>query len=72
VFCIRVRYLTLAATVGLLVLAIIGFGMLRDGFFPPSTQPQFMVNYWLPQGADIHATSEDMRKIEDFCCPGRA
>jgi multidrug efflux pump subunit AcrB len=66
VFCIRVRYLTIAATVGLLVLAIIGFGMLRDGFFPPSTQPQFMVNYWLPQGADIHATSEDMRKIEDF------
>jgi multidrug efflux pump subunit AcrB len=66
VFCIRVRYLTLAATVGLLVLAIIGFGMLRDGFFPPSTQPQFMVNYWLPQGADIEATSEDMRKIEDF------
>jgi multidrug efflux pump subunit AcrB len=66
VFCIRVRYLTIAATVGLLVLAIIGFGMLRDGFFPPSTQPQFMVNYWLPQGADIRTTSEDMRIIEDF------
>jgi multidrug efflux pump subunit AcrB len=66
VFCIRVRYLTLAATVGLLALAIIGFGMLRDGFFPPSTQPQFMVNYWLPQGADIHTTSEDMRRIEQF------
>ena len=66
VFCIRVRYLTIAATVGLLVLAIIGFGMLRDGFFPPSTQPQFMVNYWLPQGADIRTTSEDMREIEKF------
>ena len=52
--------------VGLLVLAIIGFGMLRDGFFPPSTQPQFMVNYWLPQGTDIHRTSEDMRQIEHF------
>ena len=64
--CIRFRYLTLAATVGLLVLAIIGFGMLRDGFFPPSTQPQFMVDYWLPQGADIHSTSEDMREIERF------
>jgi len=66
VLCIRVRYLTIAATVGLLVLAVIGFGMLRDGFFPPSTQPQFMVNYWLPQGADISATSEDMRRIEQF------
>ena len=66
VFCIRVRYLTIAATVGMLVLAIIGFGMLRDGFFPPSTQPQFMVNYWLPQGADIRTTSEDMREIEKF------
>ncbi|MBK8991803.1 MAG: efflux RND transporter permease subunit [Gammaproteobacteria bacterium] len=64
--CIRFRYLTLGATLGLLVLAIIGFGMLRDGFFPPSTQPQFMVNYWLPQGADIHSTSEDMREIEQF------
>ncbi|MBK9468736.1 MAG: efflux RND transporter permease subunit [Gammaproteobacteria bacterium] len=66
VACIRFRYLTLGATLGLLVLAIIGFGMLRDGFFPPSTQPQFMVNYWLPQGADIHSTSEDMREIEQF------
>lgn len=66
VLCIRVRYLTLAATVGLLVLAIIGFGMLREGFFPPSTQPQFMVNYYLPQGADIHATSADMKVIEDY------
>ena len=66
VFCIRVRYLTIAATVGLLVLAIIGFGMLRDGFFPPSTQPQFMVNYWLPQGADIRTTSADMQEIEEF------
>lgn len=64
--CIRVRYLTLAATVGLLVLAVIGFGMLRDGFFPPSTQPQFMVNYYLPQGADIRATSGDMQVIEDY------
>jgi multidrug efflux pump subunit AcrB len=63
--CIRVRYLTLAATVGLLVLAVIGFGMLREGFFPPSTQPQFMVNYYLPQGADIHATSAGMKVIED-------
>jgi len=66
VSCIRLRYLTLAGTVGLLVLAVIGFGMLREGFFPPSTQPQFMVNYWLPQGADIHTTSEDMRAIEQF------
>jgi multidrug efflux pump subunit AcrB len=64
--CIRVRYLTLAATVGLLVLAVVGFGMLRDGFFPPSTQPQFMVNYYLPQGADIRATSGDMQVIEDY------
>jgi len=66
VLCIRARYLTIAATVGLLVLAIVGFGMLRDGFFPPSTQPQFMVDYWLPQGADIRTTSEDMRAIERF------
>lgn len=64
--CIRLRYLTLAITVGLMVLAVIGFGMLREGFFPPSTQPQFMVNYWLPQGASIRTTSEDMRRIEDY------
>jgi multidrug efflux pump subunit AcrB len=65
-FAIRVRYLTLAATVGLLALAVVGFGLLRDGFFPPSTQPQFMVNYYLPQGADISATSRDMKFIEDY------
>lgn len=65
-FCIRVRYLTLLVTVGLLVLAVIGFGLLKPGFFPPSTQAQFMVNYWLPQGSDIRTTSADLKGIERF------
>jgi multidrug efflux pump subunit AcrB len=66
VACIRARYAALAVTAGLLGLAVVGFGMLKQGFFPASTQPQFLVNYWLPQGSGIEATSRDVQVIEEF------
>jgi multidrug efflux pump subunit AcrB len=65
-FCIRVRYLTLLCMVGLLALAIYGFGLLSNTFFQASTRPQFMVHYWLPEGTDIRETSADLKKIEAY------
>jgi multidrug efflux pump subunit AcrB len=61
---IRMRWLTLIIMVGLLAASIYGFGFLSGSFFPPSTKPMFMVNYWLPSGSDIRQTTADISKIE--------
>lgn len=64
--CIRFRWLTIMTMFGLLFLAIYGFGFLEDSFFPGSTRPQFMINYWRVEGTDIRETSEDLKQIEKF------
>jgi multidrug efflux pump subunit AcrB len=64
--CIRFRWLTIMTMIGLLFLAIYGFGFLEDSFFPGSSRPQFMINYWRVEGTDIRETSEDLKQIEKF------
>ncbi|QCZ93281.1 efflux RND transporter permease subunit [Salinimonas iocasae] len=44
--------------------AVVGFGWVKQSFFPPSNTPIFYVDYYLPQGSDIRATEEDMTEIE--------
>jgi multidrug efflux pump subunit AcrB len=44
--------------------AIWGFGKVQQSFFPSSTTPIFMVDYWLPQGTDIRATDENILEIQ--------
>jgi len=63
-FCLKRRLLTVIVMVALLGVSVIGFGYLKPGFFPDSTTPMFLVNYWRAEGTDIRATSKDMRQIE--------
>jgi multidrug efflux pump subunit AcrB len=65
VFCIKNRYLTLILLAVMLVLSIYGFGFVDKSFFPDSTQPQFMVHYWLPQGTYITQTEKDLKQISE-------
>jgi len=61
---LRLRWITVLLAVGMLFASIYGFGLLKGSFFPASTKPMFMVNYWLPSGTDIHQTVSDISKIE--------
>lgn len=65
VLCLKLRWGTLVLLVGMLYLAVIGFGMVEQSFFPQSTRPQFMVHYWLPQGTHIRETETDLKSIAD-------
>ena len=54
-----------------MVLALFGsalamFGQVPAGFFPSSTRDQFVVDYFLPQGADIGQTNADLLRIEEY------
>jgi multidrug efflux pump subunit AcrB len=65
-FSIRRRWLTMGMMVLLLFSSFIAFSQVDKSFFPDSTRPQFMVDYWLPEGADIQRTANDLAKIELF------
>lgn len=58
------RTLTLTLLAGLLVAAVVGFGSVRQRFFPPSNTPIFFVDLWLPQSTDIAYTEEIAAEIE--------
>ena len=61
---IRRRWLTLGGAVALLAISVIGFGRVEQLFFPDSSMPKFMVDYWTPMGNRIEDVSADMRRIE--------
>ena len=59
-----------AVTVALLVFITIGayasFGLIKQGFFPPSNTPNFFIHYWGAQDNDIRATERYMREGESI------
>jgi len=64
--CIRHRWLVTGITLFALVAAGASFKYVSKSFFPPSTRPQFMVHYWLPQGVQIERTAADIAELEKF------
>ncbi|WP_165735791.1 efflux RND transporter permease subunit [Pseudoalteromonas sp. C8] len=60
------RKTTLILMVVLLCTAVIGFGSVKQSFFPASNTPMFYVDYWQEQGSDIRSTLEGVKKLEEF------
>jgi len=56
---------SLSALFVVLAVSVYGAGHIRQIFFPPVLRTQFMINYWLPEGASIHAVAGDAKKIQD-------
>lgn len=63
---IRVRWLTIAVVLGLFVLAVVGFGNVKQAFFPESNTPMFFVDIWEIEGSDIRKTREDTQRVSAF------
>ncbi|GAB5379715.1 MAG: efflux RND transporter permease subunit VexD [Aliiglaciecola sp.] len=64
-FMLKIRWVPIGATVALFAVSVWGFQFVKAGFFPASTTPQVVVDYWLPEGTDISQTKADMLKIEE-------
>ena len=62
--CLRFRWSTMALMAAALIAAVMGLGQVKNAFFPASSLPMFMVEYWLPQGSDIRAVEEDIEQLE--------
>jgi len=65
-FCMRMRYLTIAVTLGLFVLAIFGQKFVQRQFFPSSDRPELLVTVNLPAAASIFATEQVVDKIQSL------
>lgn len=65
-FALRFRWLTVGAMVGLLAVAIVAFGMVKQSFFPASNTPMFYVDLWMPEGTDIRETLKQTNQVEHY------
>ena len=64
--CIRQRWATITVVLVIFGSAMIGFGHVSQSFFPNSTRPQLMVDYWLPQGTAIEESERVAELIEEY------
>jgi multidrug efflux pump subunit AcrB len=64
--CIRFRGLTVGVVGAVFALAVYGFGYIDNSFFPDSTRPQFMIDFWLPQGTHIDETVREATDVEEY------
>jgi multidrug efflux pump subunit AcrB len=61
---LRFRWTTIVIMSAVMMSAVLGFTQVKQAFFPASSLPIFMVEYWLPQGSDIRALTADIEALE--------
>src|SRR5262249_10823882 len=61
---LRHRSISLIFLVSALIISILGFQFVVKLFFPFSTRPQLMVDYWAPAGTSIHEVKRKTDIIE--------
>jgi len=61
---IRLRGLTVGTMAALLLISLYCFGFVEQMFFPDSSRPQIMVDYWAPVGTRIQDVSQDVERLE--------
>jgi len=64
--CLKQRVATMGVMCLLLAGSVYGFTLIPVSFFPSSSQPIFMMDYWLPEGTDIRTTNKDVEEVADW------
>ncbi|MFG1300839.1 efflux RND transporter permease subunit [Xanthobacter sp. V3C-3] len=58
VLCLRLRWVTIAVTLGLFVLSVLALPLIPRQFFPSSDRPELLVDLASPQNASIYASEK--------------
>ena len=61
---IKVRYLTIAVTIGLFIASLLAMPMIPRQFFPSSDRPELLVDLSLPQNASIYASETAAERFD--------
>ena len=65
-FALRHRIVTIGIAVGLITLAGLGYGYMRQGFFPDMTYSQMYMEYKLPEGTNSTRVAKDLTEIREW------
>jgi multidrug efflux pump len=65
-WCVKHAWTVITLTIGVFIVAIIGFGQVQQQFFPDSTRPELIVDLRLPEGASFEATQQSVKKFENW------
>ncbi len=63
-WCVQHRWITIALTIGTLVLGLVGMGKVQNQFFPDSTRPELLVDLWYPEGTSYAANEAVSKRVE--------
>lgn len=63
---INARWVTLSIVIAMFASAIVGFGYVKQSFFPDSNTPMFFVDMWNVEGTDIRKTRDDVLAIDKY------
>ena len=58
------RFVTIGGAAAMFFVSLAGLSLVTPGFFPASTTPQLVVDYWLPDGTAIEQTDKDIKRLE--------
>jgi multidrug efflux pump subunit AcrB len=63
---IKLRWLVVAIVIAMFVIAGVGFGYVKQAFFPNANTPMFFIDVWEPEGTDIRKTRDDTLHVAEF------
>ena len=63
-FSLRHAWFATFVLVAITASCLAGFGFVKQGFFPTTNSPLLFVDLRLPQGTDIQATAQEIRRLE--------
>ncbi|WP_045835380.1 efflux RND transporter permease subunit [Hyphomicrobium sp. 99] len=71
-FCMRQRWLTIAVTLAMFALSVVGMTFVQQQFFPSSDRNELIVDWNLPQNSSINETAAQMARFEKEALAGDA
>ncbi|HCT41226.1 MAG TPA: multidrug transporter AcrB [Moraxellaceae bacterium] len=63
-WCVEHRWITIGATVGALLMGVVGMKFVEKQFFPDSNRPEILVDLWQPEGASLASTDDLVKRVE--------
>jgi multidrug efflux pump subunit AcrB len=63
-WCVLHRWTTIALTLLIFALGIVGMGKVQQQFFPDSSRPEIMVDIWFPEGTSFKANEATAQRVE--------
>jgi len=63
-WCVEHRWKTIAITILIFALGLVGMGRVQQQFFPDSSRPEIMVDLWSPEGTPFAASEAIAKRVE--------